>query len=438
MINNQEFISFDKTEHTRCDTIRPEKYSDIFKNVITPVIARGAGLSYCNAGATAAGTVIDMRRMNKILAFDSINKTITVESGICIGDLNNFLISNHFIFPVLPGYPLITVGGCIAFNIHGKSQFKVGTFKDWIKEIVLYHPDHGEMICSPDQNKNIFDLTIGGFGLTGIIISATLQFKDLPGGLLISEKVFIKNLTEAVEYMQHAEHEFEYVYSWNNLNKENDSFGQGIVYLEKYGPGNSKTYSYKDKTQLSYKLPALHSDLTITAMCTVFYLLEKFKPKCTRQSLHSGSFPIYNKEIYYHLFGKKGFREYQVLLPWDMYEAAFEEIRKLISKMKMAVALGSLKLFNGTAHQLSFTGSGVCLTIDVKESEKSILFFNALDEIAISYGAIINLSKDSRADHALISKLFKKFPDFKDQLIAFDPENKIRSELKTRLNLENT
>ncbi len=402
MIKQEEITSFDKTERTLCKSVRPEKYDDILHIRQTPVIARGAGLSYCNAGVSSQGLVVDMRRMNKILAFDSNSQTITVEAGISVGELNNFLIARNFILPVLPGYPMITAGGCIAFNIHGKSQFKVGTFGDWVRELNVYHPAHGEMMCSPQHNKELFELTIGGFGLTGIILSAKLGFKTLPGGCMQSEKVFVKNIFEAVNYMRDAENNYEYVYSWNNLNLGKNSFGRGVVYLEKYVEGKSTVSKYTDKMPLSYKLPALHSDLTVTAMCSVFYLLEKMKSKKTTQDLMSGSFPLYNKEIYYYLFGKKGFREYQMLIPYKNYENAFIEIQQLIQKKKVAVALGSLKLFNGTTHQLSFSGEGVCLTIDVQESSRAIAFFKELDTICVKHQAIVNLSKDSRADHQLI------------------------------------
>ena len=436
MIKSQEIISFDKTERTFCESTRPEKYDDILKMKKTPFIARGAGLSYCNAGATANGMVIDMRKMNKILAFDSVQETITVEAGMSIGELNNFLISKGFVFPVLPGYPSITIGGCIAFNVHGKSQFKVGTFGDWVKALQLFHPAHGELTCTSSENQELFNLTIGGLGLTGVVLTVKLAFKKLPGACLEAKKIFVKNLNEAVHFMQGNESEYEYVYSWNNLNKRDNSFGEGVVYLEKYASGKLKISPYKDKMALSYHLPSIHNNFTIRAMCSVFYLMEKIKSKTTKQNLIGGSFPIYNKEIYYYLFGKKGFREYQMLIPFINYTAAFEDIRKLISKMNIAVALGSLKLFNGTAHQLSFTGEGVCLTLDVQQSEKALLFFDELDSICIRHRAIINLSKDSRAGHEIVKKLFKDYDSFRDKINAFDPNHIITSDLKKRLNLQ--
>jgi len=436
MIKEHEIISFDKTERSACKSIRPEKYDDILKIKNNSIIARGAGLSYCNAGVTSSGLVIDMRRMNKILSFDDQLETITVEAGMSIGELNNFLISKGFIFPVLPGYPSITVGGCIAFNVHGKSQFKVGTFGNWVKSLQIFHPAHGEIKCDPLQNQELFQLTIGGFGLTGVILSVTLGVKKLPGELIESKKTIVKNIFESVKLMQQEESNFEYVYSWNNLNRRNNSFGEGVIYFESYAQGKVTTKVYKDKLAGSFQWPSIHTDFTIKTMCSVFSFMEKLKPALTTQNLHAGCFPIYNKEIYYYLFGKKGFREYQMLFPFQTYETAFDEIRKLIAGMNVAVALGSLKLFNGQSHNLSFTGTGVCLTIDVQDNNKSLAFFKALDQICIKHQAIINLSKDSRADEQLIRSLFKEYPAFRQKIKTNDPGNNINSELKKRLKLD--
>lgn len=435
MKNENPIVSFDKTEITNSITVRPEKYSEIFNLKETPLIARGAGLSYCNAGASPQGLVIDMTRMNRILNFNPDSGEITVEAGMTVGDLNNFLISKGWILPVLPGYPFITIGGCIAFNIHGKSQFKIGTFGDWVTEIQLYHPEKKELTCSDLSNKDLLELSIGGMGLTGIILSAKLRLKKLPGKHLNIEKKFVANIYDAVKVMQEASDDYEYVYSWNNLNRTGKAFGEGVVYLEKYGPGNCSNIKYTNKLNKSYMLPSFHSRWSISAMCRIYYLLEKIKSNKKNSDIINGSFPIYGKEIYFHLFGKKGFREYQALFPFNTWEKAFEEIQKIISENKIAVALGSLKLFNGPQHNLSFSGAGVCITIDIQETSRSVKFFELLDNICISHKGIGNLSKDSRITGATAKKMFPGYALFKQQVNIFDINNCMSSSLKSRLNL---
>ena len=110
-------------------------------------------MSYCSASALQGGLTVDMRSFNRILDFDKERGLVRVEAGICIGELNNFLIPSGWQLPVLPGYPMITVGGCVAFNVHGKSQYKIGLFMDWIEQLTVYHPLKGELVCSASLNE---------------------------------------------------------------------------------------------------------------------------------------------------------------------------------------------------------------------------------------------------------------------------------------------
>jgi len=435
MISVQRITSFDKTQEQVCSCVRPEKYDDLFRLKGKALVARGAGLSYCNAGTSDNALVVDMRRMNRIIGFDADNGTIEAEAGITIGELNSFAIAHGWIIPVLPGYPTITLGGCIAFNIHGKSQYKVGTFGDWVNRITLFHPATGETTCSNDLNNELFSLTIGGFGLTGIILTANIRLKKLPHQGMQVERHFVAGINEAVNVMKEYSDQFEYVYSWNNFNAKGKHFGKGVVYFEKYVAGTDKPIHYKNRMAPGYRLPAIQNDLFVKLMCSTYYLLESMKSKKYIAGVTAGSFPIYGKEIYFHLFGKKGFREYQVLFPFDKWAAAADAIRELIAKMKIVVALGSLKLFSGPAHFLSFAGEGVCITIDVQESKHAIVFFEKMDELTVQYNGIVNLSKDSRINGTTVSTLFPEYESFRAGIYHADPGNFMQSSLKTRLNL---
>jgi len=427
---------FDKTEKSECGIIQPWKYSDFNKSSNKKIIARGSGLSYCNAGAIENGICIEMKNFNRILDFDEKNETITVETGIQIGDLNNFLIKRGWIMPVLPGYPTITTGGCIAFNVHGKSQYKIGTFMDWVDSITLYHPSHGEIKCSRMENVDIFNLTIGGMGFTGLIMEAKIKIKRNDCQNLEIFKIDCENINHAVQIFKENVEKYDFVYSWNDMNSKGKSFGRGIVYLEKLVSGKTyKDINYKNKLNYASDFPGVLNNLTIPLMCSTYFYSEKIKTKRSIIGLQRGSFPIYGKEVYYYLFGKNGFREYQVLFPFESWENAVKEIQSAITRINISVSLGSLKLFQGKSHNISFTGNGVCLAIDVKATQKSLQFFKELDRITLENKGTINLSKDSRADSDFVSKIFPAYNSFKQNLFSFDPEKIFYSDLRNRLNL---
>lgn len=118
--------------------MRPETYSDILNLQGRTLIARGAGLSYCAASLSDEAVVVDMSQMNRILQFKPDEYFVEVEAGMAIGDLNNFLLERGYCLSILPGYPTISVGGCVAFNIHGKSQFRSGTFSSLLKKLSCF------------------------------------------------------------------------------------------------------------------------------------------------------------------------------------------------------------------------------------------------------------------------------------------------------------
>lgn len=429
--------SFDKTKSVNGDIIIPEKYSEIFGLINNPQkhIVKGAGLSYCAASIGNDVNSIDLKYFNRIIDFDDNLGTIEIEAGITIGELSNFLLKNYWIIPSLPGYPSITIGGCVAFNVHGKSQFKTGNFKDWILSLKIFHHTMGLINCSETNNSQFFYNTIGGLGLTGIIISVKLKLKKIEGNVLMVKKIKCKNIKDSINIMIQEEENQDYIYSWNNFNKKKESFGSGIVYLERHTSKRKpiKLIKYQNQLQRFNYPPILQLSWAVKMMTYIYEFSSLLSKEETENSFEQLAFPIYGKEIYYKMFGKKGFREYQVILPYNNWEFAVEEIRDQIEKMNIPISLASLKIFKGEKHNLSFSGNGLCVVIDVPNIKKSELFFEKLDYITLKYKGIINLSKDSRLGNIMAHKIFDDYLNFKEFLFQTDPNKIYQSELRERL-----
>jgi decaprenylphospho-beta-D-ribofuranose 2-oxidase len=431
--------SFDGTEKVAGYIERPEKYIDLFRIIDNSdaCIARGAGLSYCSSSAGNDITSIDLTKFNRVLDFDEIKGIIKVESGITIGSFLRFIILKGWNFRVIPGYPSLTIGGCVAFNVHGKSQFNIGTFSDHVKSLTLYHPAYGELICSDQHNKDVFDLTLGGFGLTGVILDVTLVLTPLNGNTIIRNKVRCSNLSDSVEKMILNKSDYESVYSWNNLNLKGKNFGKGIIYLEKYIysplPFHDYNYNRLNSEKRGKLTMGVLNKLTVDLMCLIYYSKELILPSSIRFNITDSAFPIYGKEIYYHLFGKQGFREYQLIVPEDKAMNFFYDLQNLIDKFRMPMALGSLKLFKGKNRYLNFCQDGICLALDVPAVKKSTLFFSEIDTLVIKNDGIANLSKDSRLPSMTVSKMYNQFDSFKAELLSFDPKRHFSSSLRQRI-----
>lgn len=438
--DNRLRFSFDRGYMQDLSVARPESYKQLFMFLATPdqkLIARGAGLSYAPASFVEGGVSISTELFNRVLAFDKESGIVTCEAGIRLYDLLAIVNKNGWTLPILPGYPSISVGGCIAFNIHGKSQFHTGNFVDCIQSMKLYHPGHGELNLSSNEHKDLFLLTAGGMGLTGFVTEVSLQLAPLNYKSIKLSKRKVSSVYDGISFLQDEAENYKSVYSWHNFMRSGKSFGRGTVYCEQVSDQEkvSKPFS-KFNTSETSPLPInMLSYYTTGIMNRVYEVKDGLGGAETTVDLASGSFPIYGKEIYYALFGKKGFLEYQLISSADSIHKVIKEIEQWVKANKQPVSLASLKLFKGEQTLLNFCGTGVCLALDVPRNAKALKFFEFLDELCISTQSVMNISKDSRVSKETIRKVYPQYDDFKDQLASHDPKEIFSSEIRSRLGL---
>ena len=174
-------FSFDKNFSLNILCARPDKYKQLegISRDYDEIINTGSNLSYSPLGINQNGVSLEFKKFNRIINFNKNEKTITVEAGILLIDFLNFTLSKNLWIPQLPGYPTITIGGAVSANSHGKSCALHGTIRKSIKSILLYHKINGWLELSENKNKDIFDLTIGGLGLTGTIVQVTFNLVQI-------------------------------------------------------------------------------------------------------------------------------------------------------------------------------------------------------------------------------------------------------------------
>lgn len=434
------FSSFDGTERARARWFRPDRYRDLEGIMAADqmFIPRGAGLSHAAASFDAEAAALDNRFFNRVLSFDAQAGSVTVETGMRLGRLLSIAVERGWYPPVLPGHPAISVGGSIAFNVHGKSQFKTGNFGDWVKRIWLMHPSVGEVECSPTKNAELFGLTLGGMGLTGYISKAELQLVKLPGRSIEVTRHRAANLLEAVSLMESLSAQFPIVYSWNNLNLRGRDFGRGFVYAERFvqeGEEETKEFNDFEPPQRKMDRLGLFNGLTTSLVCRAYEVVDRLKAESRVTGLKAGSFPLNGKEIYFRLFGPKGFRECQCIVARDRLDKFVAMTESIIKRTGAPVALGSLKLFKGQTTGLNFCADGVCLAMDIPIGPWVGQLFPLLDDMMLELRGIVNLSKDSRAPADLVSRLFPEYESFRSRLREFDPKALCQSRLRRRLAL---
>ncbi len=441
MNENQTIYSFDSTFSVSGELFETEKYRELYAAMLDSAsgkkfVSRGAGVSYPLASAGENVRSIVSLQFNRILEFDSSSGVVKVESGISIGKLLKFLSKRGWWLPVMPGHPSITVGGCVAANVHGKSQYHSGLFEDCVRELEIFHPTQGKKKLS--KESPLFEFVCGGFGLTGHILTVSIQCKQLAGKSLLKRAIPTANLFESIEIMLTEKDHYDHVYSWNNLNCKGDHFGKGYVYCEKFESEPAKDISEFHVLAMAPRKGLLDQLLSRTLqsqISRVYALKERISPAQVRMGILAGAFPINGKEIYHRLFGLAGLLESQIIIPHDQLRPVIQKLAKSIAQSQVKISLGSLKIFRGRQTNLNFRKDGICLALNAPNSLQTLELFKQVDAICIEHNCLPNIAKDSRLSAAVIRSTYPEFERFQNGIKNFDPEGRIHSALKARLQL---
>jgi len=422
-------------EHCDSSSAQPDRYRWLLNlSDKNKYIAEGSGLSLSGASFSPNALTVNMRKFDRILSFDPQSLTITAESGITLQKLFQFLISKNLLISIQPGYPLITLGGCIAGNVHGKNHYKEGIFSDIVEEINLFHPSHGVINLSRNNNGDLFHLTCGGFGLTGIILSAKIKVKTLEKQYIRETHIPINDLISCITVMNKEFNNFDFMYSWHDLSKFSEKIGRGfIVGGKRTDNGTGDLYSEK-VPDLKYAYPFKLFNRKILPIINYFFLLKNQRLEKSL-SLYESMFPFVTTPMYFYAYGKKGFFEHQVLIPEINIEEYIEEFIILCRNHKQQFGLVSLKKLKGSPKMMWYTGNGFGLSLHLPTSANSIKLVNELDNLNSKYGGRPNIIKDPRLSKKVANNQFENIENFRKELNSFDPKRLFVSMLSERLHL---
>jgi len=401
-------------------------------------IPRGAGLSYAPASFGKDRLIRDMCSFDRILEFDESSKIVVVEAGISLKKLLMWSFSKQLFLPVLPGQPEITVGGCVAANVHGKNPYKDGTFMEQVEWIELSHPTLGTKIISRSNEKKIFNATCGGLGLTGIITKVALKLQKLSSEIIILSSKKTESLKNTLEIMkQHTSDDL--LYSWN-MGSTLFNFGKGIVTSGIFSDdSSSKTLQIKERKSMNSNdrlLPfSLWNTLSSPIINSINQKIQSGK-NIVKKDVYSALFPfVGTARMFYGLYGSNGFNEYQVLIKKKYSVEFIDDLTKLIKSEKPSLTILAMKLFNGKQKLLHFSDEGLSIILNLKHCNSTLKFLKKLDDIVISYKALPYIVKDSRLTKEVVEQCYPEYHVFKEILNEIDPKRIFKSELSERMNL---
>ncbi len=374
------------------------------------------GKSYGDSCLNDNGTLIDTKRLNHIVSFDRKNSILKCEAGITIDKILKLIVPENYFLPVTPGTKHISIGGAIANDVHGKNHHIAGTFGCYINELELLRSDGEKIICNNEQNKEFFSATIGGMGLTGIITKAEFKLKKIQSQYIDTEYIKFDNIDEFFEINKESEANFEYTVAWIDCSFKYGSNTRGI-----YIRGNhidTKPDKWNSKQEMMIPVPfelSLINLFTINAFNTLYYNMQI--SKLARKLTHYNSFfyPLDCVTDWYKAYGKKGFLQYQFVIPFENGKFALSEILKVIYESGKKSFMTVLKTFGDIKSPglMSFPRKGITLAIDFSmDGPDTFKLLDELDEIVRSVGGGLYPAKDARMKPEDFKRFYPQWVNF--------------------------
>ncbi len=405
-----------------------------------PAIARGAGFSFAAASFGSCTTSIEITAFDRVLDFDTSSGHVEVEAGITLGALFDFLAPRGYYLPVQPGHPHITVGGCIAANVHGKNPARDGTFVTQVEKIRLFHPRHGCVELSREIEPELFNATCGGLGLTGVIVSAQLRALRLPGTAFHVVHRDVAAITEGARLLAEDSARSDLAYGWFDCSRGGPSGGCGTVVTGQFVGGREKETTLKlSPSRFSpdrrARLPlSLLNPVSIRVMNAVYARLLR-RSGDTIVGLAEALYPTRVNELYLSLFGRRGFCEYQALIPHAKVPEFGERLRDQATRASACIALAVAKPFDGVPEMIRFDGRGTSFAIEMPRSASAAALMREIDRLVVDLGGRPNIVKDSRLPRSTFEATYPDCDRFRKILRQWDPKRLFRSELSERLGL---
>jgi decaprenylphospho-beta-D-ribofuranose 2-oxidase len=429
-----------------CFVYRPEKLSDLKELVEwqddTYRISRGNGRSYGDTALNGGHSLLLLTKFNRFLSFDAERGILECEGGTMLEEIIEFFLPKGYFLPVTPGTKYVTLGGAIANDVHGKNHHKAGCLSEHILDLKLLTASGEILTCSREQNADLFWATVGGIGLTGIILSARMKLIQVSSTTIDVNYLKATNLEEAFELFRHHDHLYDYSVAWIDCLATGDSLGRSVLMLGNHSPSSETTSNFlpinrKRKWKVPIEMPSsLLNPLTIKGFNHFYY--HSFKDGSHKTIDYDSYFyPLDSILNWNRLYGKKGFIQYQVVFPEETSFAGLTEMLKKLSQSKRPSFLAVLKSF-GMENKglLSFPFKGHTLALDFPVKDQTIFpFLKEMDELVLRYNGRIYLAKDSVLHPDTFKAMYPKLEQFKKIKKEVDPKGIFSSSMSRRLGI---
>ena len=385
-----------------------------------PVLPRGNGRSYGDVCLNHNGTLVETLGLDRFIQFDAQSGILCCESGVLLSDILEFAVPLGWFLSVTPGTQYVTVGGAIANDVHGKNHHRVGTFGNFLHRFELMRSDGSHLICSAEENTDWYQATIGGLGLTGLILWAEIQLKPISNPYITMESIRFDTLTDFEELSASSDQGFEYTVAWIDCQASGRSIGRGIFMRGNHADTVPVRYPPLPKKN-GFSIPPvvpgwLLNRVSMKLFNSLYYWRHFSRHRHATTPYLPFFYPLDKINNWNKLYGKNGFLQYQFVVPKGT--DAMLEIMELIEARGYGSFLAVLKQFGDIESPglMSFPRPGLTLALDFPNNRGRILFdfLDELDELVRNVGGAVYPAKDARMSAKSFSLFYPNLEKFKN------------------------
>ena len=370
-----------------------------------PLIARGNGRAYGDAALNPELTLA-MRAMDRMQSFDAETGLLRCEAGVLLADVLETFAPRGWFPPVVPGTKLVTVGGMIAADVHGKNHHRAGAFGAHVESLTLATADGEIRQCSRKENAGLFCATLGGMGLTGVILSASFRLQPIETAFILEETLPARGLDEIMSLFEESRG-MPYSVAWIDCLARGAKLGRSLMmrgaFMERSAlPPRLASDPLRPPPQGKFTVPldapsALLNRASIGLFNELYYRLGRARAGAGPVYFEPFFFPLDRIGAWNRLYGRRGFLQYQCVLPKDESRAGIAALLERIAAAGQGSFLAVLKLFGPAGEgPLSFPMEGYTLALDFPLRSGTLELLDALDAITHRCGGRVYLAKDAR------------------------------------------
>lgn len=381
----------------------------------TTCLPFGNGRSYGDVCLNGGGLLLDTRGLNRFMAFDPVKGSLRCESGVLLDEVLDLTVPRGWFPPVLPGTRFVTIGGAIANDIHGKNHHRAGTFGCHVRCLELLRSDGRRLRCSPSENSDFFQATIGGLGLTGLILWAEIALQPIVNPVMEVETIRFGQLDDFFQLSADSDQHYEYTVAWIDSMARGKHLGRGHFIRANHAISGCKPVAAsRHQIHMGLDLPFSLVNRTSARLFNNLYYRKQGKSRSTRLTHYDPFFfPLDRVLNWNRIYGPHGFHQYQCVVPRTTEgQDALREILQRGVHGGVDCFLSVLKIFGDhrSPGLLSFPRPGVTLTLDLcHRGKRTLRLLDDFDLIVQAVGGAVYPGKDAHMSSITFKEYFPQF-----------------------------